>query len=173
MLRGVVLLTEPWLTNTLTFSLQSWCSNCILVAVYMCSFMNVYIFWVNIYQISLKTSWSTHISVVCYECPNWVSVFKQIWLLSAIFMEFSHYLISITTDSKGVSQFSLPAETVRYIWLPPRLSRISCFLQRLLCLGNSFLQRLSVWFSFLPWIKINYFSDWAFSFFSGWNLKQA
>ena len=27
---------------------------------------------------------------------------------------------------------------------------VSCFLLRLLCLGNSFLQRLSVWFSFLP-----------------------
>ena len=45
---------------------------------------------------------------------------------------------------KRVPQFSFPAETVRHIWLPPRLSAISCFLPRLLCSGNSFLQRLSV-----------------------------
>ena len=47
------------------------------------------------------------------------------------------------TGYKRVRQFSLPAETVRHIWLPPRLPAISCFLPRLLCLGNSFLQRLS------------------------------
>ena len=41
-------------------------------------------------------------------------------------------------------------ETVHHIWLPPRLSTISCFLLRLLCLVNSFLQRLSRWFCFLP-----------------------
>ena len=47
----------------------------------------------------------------------------------------------------------LPAETSHHIWLPRdcplRLYAISCFLRRLLCLVNSFLQRLSVWFSFL------------------------
>ena len=56
----------------------------------------------------------------------------------------------VLTGYKRVRQFSLPAETVRHIWLPPSLSAIPCFLPRLLCLGNSFLQRLSVWFSFLP-----------------------
>ena len=33
-------------------------------------------------------------------------------------------------------------QTVRHIWLPPRLTAISCFLPRLLCLENSFLQIL-------------------------------
>ena len=37
-----------------------------------------------------------------------------------------------TTGYKLVRQFLLPAETVRNIWLPPRLSAISCFLPRLL-----------------------------------------
>ena len=41
-------------------------------------------------------------------------------------------------------------ENIRPVWVPPRLSAISCFLPRLLCLVSSFLQRLSVWFSFLP-----------------------
>ena len=59
-------------------------------------------------------------------------------------------LLAVTTGYKQVSQFALPAETVHHIWLPLRLSGISCFLLRLLCLVNSFLQRLSVWFSFLP-----------------------
>ena len=54
------------------------------------------------------------------------------------------------TGYKRVRQFTHPAETVCHIWLPPRLSAISCFLPRLFCLVNSFLQRLSVWFSFLP-----------------------
>ena len=54
------------------------------------------------------------------------------------------------TGYKRVRQFTLPAETVRHIWLPPRLSAISYFLQRLLCSVNRFLQRLSVRFSFLP-----------------------
>ena len=48
----------------------------------------------------------------------------------------------LRTGYKRVCQFSLPAETVRHNWLPLRLSAISCFLPRLLCLGNSFLQRL-------------------------------
>ena len=38
----------------------------------------------------------------------------------------------ITTGYKLDRQFSLPAETVRHIWLPPRLSVISSFLPRLL-----------------------------------------
>ena len=54
------------------------------------------------------------------------------------------------TGYKWVHQFTLPAETVCHIWLPPRLSVISCFLLRLLYSVNSFLQRLSVWFCFLP-----------------------
>ena len=54
------------------------------------------------------------------------------------------------TGDQPVRQFPLPAETVCHIWLPPRLSAISCFLPRLLCLENSYLQRLSEWFSFLP-----------------------
>ena len=45
---------------------------------------------------------------------------------------------------------ALPSETARHIWLPLRLSVISDVLSRLLCLVNSFLQRLSVCFSFLP-----------------------
>ena len=51
----------------------------------------------------------------------------------------------INTGYKRVCQFSLPAETVHHIWLPPRLSAISCFLPRLLCSGISILQKLSVW----------------------------
>ena len=35
------------------------------------------------------------------------------------------------TGCKRVRKVSLPAETVRHIWLPPRLSAISCFLPRL------------------------------------------
>ena len=57
---------------------------------------------------------------------------------------------SVSTGYKKVREFTLPAETVCHIWLPPRLSAISCLLPRLLCLVNSSLQRLSVWFSFLP-----------------------
>ena len=45
--------------------------------------------------------------------------------------------------------FSFPAETVRHIWLPLRLSAISCFLPRLLYTINGFLLRLSVWFCFV------------------------
>ena len=58
--------------------------------------------------------------------------------------------MAVGTGYKWVRFFTLPADTVRRIWLPPRLSAISCFLPRLLCLVNSFLQRLSMWFSFLP-----------------------
>ena len=54
------------------------------------------------------------------------------------------------TGYKRVCLFSLPAETVRHIWLPPRLSVISCFLLRLPSMKNGFLQRLSVWICFLP-----------------------
>ena len=54
------------------------------------------------------------------------------------------------TGYKRVRYFSLPAETVGHIWLPPRRSTITCFLQRLLYLVNSFLQRLYVWLCFLP-----------------------
>ena len=38
----------------------------------------------------------------------------------------------IYTGYKLVRQFSLPAETVCHIWLPSRLSGITCFLPRLL-----------------------------------------
>ena len=48
----------------------------------------------------------------------------------------------VYTGCKRVRQFMPPAETVRHIWIPPRLSVISCFLPRLLCSVNSFLQRL-------------------------------
>ena len=69
-----------------------------------------------------------------------------------IFQEFFllHSSACFFTGHKRVRQFSHPAETVRHIWLPLRLSPISCFMPWLLCLENSFLQRLSVWLSFLP-----------------------
>ena len=41
--------------------------------------------------------------------------------------------ICIYTGYKLVRQFSLPAEAVRHIWLPLKLSAISCFLPLLLC----------------------------------------
>ena len=56
----------------------------------------------------------------------------------------------LTTEYKLVRKFSHPAETVRHIWFPPRLSTISCFLPRLLCVINSFMHRPSTWFCFLP-----------------------
>ena len=50
--------------------------------------------------------------------------------------------LTISTGYKRVCQFMLLAETVRHIWLPPRLSVISCFLLRLPSPKNGFLQRL-------------------------------
>ena len=52
--------------------------------------------------------------------------------------------IASTTGYKRVRLFSLPAETVRHIWLLPSLSMISCFLRRLPSTKNGFLLRLSV-----------------------------
>ena len=69
----------------------------------------------------------------------------QIFYICSLIKYFSNFI----TGYKRVRQFSLPAETVGHIWLLPRLSTISCFLPWLLCLVNSFLQRLSVWFCFL------------------------
>ena len=46
---------------------------------------------------------------------------------------------------KQVRQLSLLAGTVRYVWLPPRPSVISCFLSKLLSAENGFLSRLSAW----------------------------
>ena len=51
---------------------------------------------------------------------------------------------NVTTGYKRVGKFSLPGETVHYIWLPPRLSVIFCLLPRLPSTKNGFLQRLSV-----------------------------
>ena len=51
--------------------------------------------------------------------------------------------MSVNTGYKPVRQFSLPAETVRHIWLPLKLSAISCFLLTLLYMINGLLQRLS------------------------------
>ena len=47
------------------------------------------------------------------------------------------------TGYKRVRKFSLSAETVRHIWLPLRLSVISCFLPSLPSTKYGFLQRLS------------------------------
>ena len=66
------------------------------------------------------------------------------WLLISLHtVHHQCILLHFTTGYKQVHQFSLPAETVRHIWLLQRLSAISCFLPRLFCLENSFLQRLS------------------------------
>ena len=51
---------------------------------------------------------------------------------------------------KLVRQLSLPAETVRHNWLPPRLSAITCFLPKLLSAKNGFLPKLSACLCFLP-----------------------
>ena len=48
---------------------------------------------------------------------------------------------SNTTGYKRVRLFSLPAETIRHIWLPPRLSAISCFLARIPSTKDGFLSR--------------------------------
>ena len=48
------------------------------------------------------------------------------------------------------SWFSLPVENVHHIWLLLRLSKISCFLPKVLHMINSFLPRLSMCFYFLP-----------------------
>ena len=49
----------------------------------------------------------------------WLNLNQDVWVHS------------LNTGYKRVRLFSLPAETVRHIWLPPRLSLISCFLPRL------------------------------------------
>ena len=60
------------------------------------------------------------------------------------FLEKQEESLYIITGLKRILQFTLPAETVRHIWLSPSLFTISCFLPRLLCSVNSFLQRLYV-----------------------------
>ena len=52
--------------------------------------------------------------------------------------DFTSYSM-LYTGCKRVRKVSLPAETVRHIWLPPRLSVISCFLPRLPSTKNGFL----------------------------------
>ena len=72
---------------------------------------------------------------------------EEVWYLLYIFR---HLNQSYFTGCKPVRQFSLPAETVHHIWLPPRLSTISCFLHGLPSLKNVFLPRLSALLCFLP-----------------------
>ena len=100
-----------------------------------------------------------------HKARIWTCDLKDLWQRQRKYAYFSTNCCSLlgpkikkkvelfSTGYKRVRQFSLPAETVRHIWLPPRLSAISFFLPRLLCLVNSFLQRLSVWFSFLPGVS--------------------
>ena len=52
-------------------------------------------------------------------------------------------IIYIYTGYKLVRQFLLPAETICHFWLPPKLSAISCFLQRLLSAKKDFLLSFS------------------------------
>ena len=47
------------------------------------------------------------------------------------------------TEYNLIRQISLPAKAVCHIWLPLRMSAISCFLPRLLCMINGFLLSLS------------------------------
>ena len=65
---------------------------------------------------------------------------------------------------KLVCHISLPAETV--IWLPQRLSMISCFLPWLLYAKNGFLSRLPPWLCFLPIVSAGSRVAWVYMYFS-------
>ena len=62
------------------------------------------------------------------------------------------------TSSQGINKSGnlrfLSRQTVRHTWLPPRLSAISCYLPRLLCVIKGFLARLSAWNCFLPRLSV-------------------
>ena len=86
-----------------------------------------------------RTDRSEHGELKVETGATWREIYQKV-----CFSFYECLFIGLCTGYKRIRQFTLPAETVRCIWLPPRLSAISCFLPRLLCLVNSFLQKLSV-----------------------------
>ena len=81
-------------------------------------------------------------------CHN-IKLYSKYRRLASIQFKFSAFKVKYHTGYKLVRQVSLPAEPVRHIWLPPRLSAISCSLPRLLYMINGFLPNLSSCICFL------------------------
>ena len=72
----------------------------------------------------------------------YTDAWHRLWISRA--HEDSRRMAAGTQGYRRVRKFSLSAETVHHIWLPPSLSVISRVLPRLPSTKNGFLQRLSV-----------------------------
>ena len=123
--------------------------------------------------------WFLWSNSVLKKYTNWILTqitidFYKFWTSKIITIIVQNRLLS-TTGYKRICQFSLPAETVHHIRLPLRLSGISCFLPRLLCMENGFLQGMFVWFSFMPKVSAgaeSHGQSLQETNFHGWSSRQ-